>query len=156
MSRLYEIAVNTDSHIVGMGKTIMVSALIQSNTTCDPLPDTAEPPTNKSRQLRLNKAFRPNRAESKVRTPSATLIVAPTSLLNQWAEELQRSSKPGTMEVTVWHGSNRLDLDPAVRNKDEDDKTIDSCRVHENQQCHQRPRNHLRRKHILLSLSYRT
>ncbi|TFK70420.1 hypothetical protein BDN72DRAFT_838861 [Pluteus cervinus] len=109
---------------MGMGKTIMLSALIQSSRACDAEPETAEAPANKSRQLRLNKAFRPNRGDSKARTPSATLIVAPTSLLTQWADELQRSSQPGTMEVVVWHGSNRLDLHAAVQNKDEDDKTI--------------------------------
>ena len=48
--------------------------------------------------------------------PSATLIVAPTSLLAQWAEELQRSSEPDTLNAIVWHGQNRLDLDSAVDN----------------------------------------
>jgi hypothetical protein len=50
------------------------------------------------------------KGKAKPERPSATLIVAPTSLLSQWAEELARSSKPGTMKVLVWHGQNRLDL----------------------------------------------
>ena len=46
--------------------------------------------------------------------PTATLIVAPTSLLTQWQDELLRSSKPDTLKVLVWHGSNRLDLEGMV------------------------------------------
>ncbi|KAF8913214.1 P-loop containing nucleoside triphosphate hydrolase protein [Gymnopilus junonius] len=52
--------------------------------------------------------------------PFATLIVAPTSLLNQWHEELQRSSKPGALKVFVWHGQNRGDLETLI--EDEEDK----------------------------------
>lgn len=99
-----------------MGKTIMLSALIQ--TSCD-----VEPPAtykisdvpSKRRQLRLDSNFRV--AKPGIPTtegPKATLIVAPTSLLNQWAEELKRSSEPDTLEVHIWHGTNRLDLDAIV------------------------------------------
>ena len=48
------------------------------------------------------------------RIPSATLVVAPTSLLNQWGEELKRSSKEGTVEVHIWHGQNRFNLHGAL------------------------------------------
>lgn len=113
-----------------MGKTIMLSALIQTNLSSDDLdeidsdPDPA--PVAKARQLKLNNAFRPvaRRKTQPLRRPSATLIVAPTSLLNQWSEEIQRSSKPGTIKVLVWHGQNRLDLDAAVDDDQENDKTI--------------------------------
>lgn len=107
---------------VGMGKTIMISALIQTSTTCEEVSakEAEGQHATRARQLRLNHAFKP-RVNAKVTpVPSATLIVAPTSLLNQWAEELQRSSKPGTLDVTVWHGSNRLDLTTVV-NEDEDE-----------------------------------
>ncbi|OBZ79900.1 DNA repair protein RAD5 [Grifola frondosa] len=72
--------------------------------------------TSKRRQLKLNSAFPAVSKQQPRHTqgPSATLIVAPTSLLNQWSEELQRSSKSGTFKVLVWHGQNRLDLDAAV------------------------------------------
>jgi DNA repair protein RAD5 len=114
-------------HSVGMGKTIMLSALIQ--TTCEPeLPDPTYQPS-KRRQLRLDNALRgrvkpPTSAVSPpvpFKGPSATLIVAPTSLLTQWQDELLRSSKPDTMDVLVWHGQNRLDLGNLVTQGDDQD-----------------------------------
>ncbi|KAF9245698.1 P-loop containing nucleoside triphosphate hydrolase protein [Melanogaster broomeanus] len=57
---------------MGMGKTIMLTALIHTNKEPEPILD--DP--------------------AKDSTP--TLIVAPTSLLSQWSTELQRSSAPGT------------------------------------------------------------
>ncbi|KAI0652443.1 SNF2 family N-terminal domain-containing protein [Trametes meyenii] len=101
---------------VGMGKTIMLSALIQTARGPE-APSKPDPNASfKRRQLKLNNAFRvaPKHSARPKKGPSATLIVAPTSLLSQWAEELQRSSKPDTLKVLVWHGQNRLDLDAAV------------------------------------------
>ena len=82
---------------------------------------------SKPRQVRLQAAFknhshaksavndapRPQQGTPK-RTPSATLIVAPTSLLNQWGEELKRCSKDGTIEAHIWHGQNRFNLHEAL------------------------------------------
>ncbi|KAJ8084639.1 DNA helicase rad5 [Marasmius tenuissimus] len=84
---------------------------------------TKPPPQN--RQLKLNSAFRPitKRTKKRMASPSATLIVAPTSLINQWGEEIERSSKPGTVEVRVWHGQNREDLEAFV--DDEEPEEID-------------------------------
>ncbi len=94
-----------------MGKTIMLSALIQTSIpTQGPEEESNIPLTAK--QLRLNNAFRP--VNRNTCSSSATLVVAPTSLLNQWAEELKRSSKPGTLDVFIWHGQNRLDLEDVI------------------------------------------
>ncbi|RDX51210.1 hypothetical protein OH76DRAFT_1347561 [Lentinus brumalis] len=106
------------SIMLGMGKTIMLSALIQTAREPEPPADVNANGSSKAKQLRLNNAFRvvQNPPQTQRKGPSATLIVAPTSLLAQWAEELQRSSKPDTLKVLVWHGQNRLDLDAAVDN----------------------------------------
>lgn len=113
-----------NSLIVGMGKTIMLSALIQTSPPTQDPEDSANAPS-KAKQLKLNNAFRPvnHRKSQSTKPPSATLIVAPTSLLNQWSEELQRSSKPGTLDIFVWHGQNRLDLDGLIE-CDDDDRSL--------------------------------
>jgi DNA repair protein RAD5 len=112
------------TNLVGMGKTIMLSALIQMNHG----PDLDGPDENaenkKGRQLKLKHAFRAVHNAGPSKGPSATLIVAPTSLLSQWSEELKRSSKPGTFKILVWHGQNRLDLEAAIADDHEDDKAI--------------------------------
>jgi DNA repair protein RAD5 len=107
----------------------MLSALIQGQTNRDaePMdPKIAAKDSSKRRQLKLDNAFRPvaRQRPKSTKGPSATLIVAPTSLLNQWNEEIQRSSKPGTVKVLVWHGQNRLDLEAAVEADDDDDKLL--------------------------------
>ncbi|KAI0684760.1 SNF2 family N-terminal domain-containing protein [Cytidiella melzeri] len=101
------------SFTLGMGKTIMLSALIQTAREAEDPADDQGP--SKRRQLRLDKNFRSSKQQFACKGPSATLIVAPTSLLSQWAEELTRSSQPGTLKVLVWHGQNRLDLQSVVQ-----------------------------------------
>ncbi|KAG6830349.1 hypothetical protein H0H92_001142 [Tricholoma furcatifolium] len=107
---------------VGMGKTIMLSALIHTSPPSEE--DTKVPPGPKSRQMKLNAAFRPAVKRKPQKPSSATLIVAPTSLLAQWSEELQRSSKPGSIKTHIWHGQNRLDLESAIEDEDDDDTCI--------------------------------
>jgi DNA repair protein RAD5 len=110
-----------------MGKTIMLSALIQTNREPEPEdPKAVTRDNGKNRQLKLDNAFRPvsRQRPKSTKGPSATLIVAPTSLLNQWNEEIQRSSKPGTVKAVVWHGQNRLDLEAATEADDEDDEVL--------------------------------
>ncbi|KAJ7292782.1 RAD5-like protein [Mycena rebaudengoi] len=114
---------------VGMGKTIELAALIHTNCAPDterPAEDQDPAPGGKHRQLKLNNAFKnvSRRKEKPGKAPSATLIVAPTSLLSQWADELKRCSKPGTVDVLVWHGQNRLDLEDALEDDEEGDATI--------------------------------
>ena len=128
---------------VGMGKTIMIASLLHTNRFLPEPPFSSPPPPSfipnnqllpdgpkeksKPRQVRLQTAFknhtnvkpaigdapRPQQGIPK-RIPSATLVVAPTSLLNQWGEELKRCSKEGTVEVHIWHGHNRFGLREAL------------------------------------------
>lgn len=105
----------------------MLSALIQTNYEPEiEDPETTGKDASKNRQLKLNNAFRSvDRQHPKLtKGPSATLIVAPTSLLNQWSEEIQRSSKPGTVKVFIWHGQNRLDLEAAIEDDGDDDNAL--------------------------------
>ncbi|KIP11786.1 hypothetical protein PHLGIDRAFT_83110 [Phlebiopsis gigantea 11061_1 CR5-6] len=118
-----------DGNVLGMGKTIMLSALIQ--TARDPeAADLSGRTASRRKQLRLDNAFRKRREESPGESapalgPSATLIVAPTSLLTQWQDELLRSSRPDTLRALIWHGQNRLDLESIVEGQDGKTKGID-------------------------------
>ncbi|KAG5341638.1 hypothetical protein C0989_008396 [Termitomyces sp. Mn162] len=107
---------------VGMGKTIMLAALIHTSLSSEE--DMKVPPGAKPRQLKLNAAFYPAAQRKPQKSSSATLIVAPTSLLAQWSEELERSSKPESMKVLVWHGQNRLDLEAVIEDSNDDNACI--------------------------------
>lgn len=104
----------------------MVSSLIQTNSTPDSeiLPESSEP--SKSRralQPTLNfKSAPKSRALS--RQPSATLIVAPLSLLAQWKAELDRSSKRGTIKTVIYHGSARADLEALTDDKNDSEHVV--------------------------------
>ncbi|KAL7413539.1 SNF2 family N-terminal domain-containing protein [Mrakia frigida] len=41
--------------------------------------------------------------------PSATLVVAPVSLLHQWESELKKSAKKNSLRVIIYHGASRKD-----------------------------------------------
>lgn len=45
--------------------------------------------------------------------PRATLVIAPMTLLSQWCDELQRSSKDG-MSVLMYYGSNRTNVQDEI------------------------------------------
>ncbi|KAJ7044998.1 DNA repair protein RAD5 [Mycena alexandri] len=110
-----------------LGKTIELAALIHTNCAPDTDRPADEPVPGKQRQLKLNNAFKKVPRRKTQRPPSATLIVAPTSLLSQWEGELQRCSKPGTLKIILWHGQNRLDLEDAL--EEDDDEEDDGDKV---------------------------
>ena len=103
----------------------MLSALIQTSLAPQEHEEASLDAPIKATQLKLNNAFQVanQRKPATRKPPSATLIVAPTSLLNQWFKELERSSQPGTLHAIIWHGQNRLDLEDLVGQND-DDKTM--------------------------------
>ncbi|KAJ3978119.1 DNA repair protein RAD5 [Lentinula raphanica] len=105
-----------------MKLTTVSSALIHTNLGSDEPID--EGLTLKQRQLKLNDAFRSakNRKDKPSSPPTATLIVSPTSLIDQWAEEIERSSKPGAVKILVWHGPNRDDLETVLEEGGDSEK----------------------------------
>ena len=53
------------------------------------------------------------KSKIKGNTPRATLVVAPMTLLSQWCEELQKSSKDG-MNVLMYYGTNRRSVQEEI------------------------------------------
>lgn len=53
------------------------------------------------------------KAKAKKNGATATLVVAPMTLLSQWCDELERSSKDG-MQVLLYYGSNRSNLQAEI------------------------------------------
>jgi DNA repair protein RAD5 len=97
-----------------MGKTIILASLIHMNRSAPndtSVTEVRSKVTSKTRQIRLDTAFKQQKTS---RPLNATLVVAPTSLINQWGEELRRCSTAGTLEVHIWHGQNRLDLEATL------------------------------------------
>lgn len=85
----------------------MVSALIHSR---QPSPSSPNDQDDKPMKSETSGNFlRPakRRRQLSKKTPFATLIVAPMTLLSHWKSELDRSSQPGTVHATIWHGSSR-------------------------------------------------
>lgn len=101
-----------------MGKTIQIASLIH---TAKPTSDEGDgPPLGvKRKQISIDRSFKARMVESRgAASCHATLVIAPTSLLSQWAAELQRASKPGTLKVMVWHGANRANLEANINGAD--------------------------------------
>lgn len=97
---------------MGLGKTIQIASLIHSVKNDVESRATSVEVKPRMRQLAIDRAFKATTtSRSRSTTCRTTLVIAPTSLLSQWESELQRSSKQGTLNVTVWHGANRGGLE---------------------------------------------
>ncbi|GAA6004576.1 hypothetical protein JCM11491_002156 [Sporobolomyces phaffii] len=107
---------------MGLGKTIMVASLIHTNTPWNSDPaeeasdaesDASEQPVAKPRfilqtQSRLSKSKQSSKPRLPAGKPRATLVVAPMTLLSQWCDELERSSKQkGGLRVLMYYGAGR-------------------------------------------------
>lgn len=91
---------------MGLGKTIQMLSLIHSNR-----PDMSAEHDSASSQAEarqpitaLDRIRTAERRQAVVPAPRTTLVVAPMSLLSQWASEAERASKPGTMKTLVYYG----------------------------------------------------
>ncbi|KAM0788905.1 hypothetical protein ACM66B_002987 [Microbotryomycetes sp. NB124-2] len=120
---------------MGLGKTIMIASLL--HTALPQVGDeTSSEDSDQGSDGGVSRRKRATAMQSKLKgsdgklaqhssdrryksgRPKATLVIAPMTLIGQWCEELQRSSKEG-LNVLMYYGSNRTDL------QDEIDSGID-------------------------------
>lgn len=106
-------------------------SLILTNRTYPPELEEAdqELAAKNKKPLRLGKAFEVLGDRAPRKRTNSTLIIAPTSLLNQWETEIQRACEKGTLKTLVWHGSTRLDLEDALEDGEGVDVVITSYGV---------------------------
>ncbi|KAK5137261.1 hypothetical protein LTR08_000231 [Meristemomyces frigidus] len=88
---------------MGLGKTIEMLSLIHTHTS----PEQQAAISNGALDT-VNSLPRLPKTSSQVESaPATTLVVAPMSLLAQWASEAQKASKDGTLKVLVYYGSEK-------------------------------------------------
>ncbi|KAK8220148.1 DNA helicase rad5 [Zalaria obscura] len=88
---------------MGLGKTIEMLSLVHSHTSEYGLGGQASTSGGSVNNLpRL-----PKNSSSVERAPCTTLVVAPMSLLAQWASEAEKASKPGTLKTLVYYGTEK-------------------------------------------------
>ncbi|KAK4546333.1 hypothetical protein LTR36_002010 [Oleoguttula mirabilis] len=88
---------------MGLGKTIEMLSLIHTHTS----PEQQAAVSNGTLDS-VNSLPRLPKSSSQVEAaPATTLVVAPMSLLAQWASEAQKASKEGTLKVLVYYGSEK-------------------------------------------------
>lgn len=92
---------------MGLGKTIEMLSLIHSHKS-----DAGSSQSRDTSGMSVNSLSRQPMASSRILpAPHTTLVVAPTSLLAQWENEAMKASKPGTMKVLVYYGTDKsIDL----------------------------------------------
>lgn len=87
---------------MGLGKTIEMLSLIHTHTSEFGLGGTVANPSSVTNLPRL-----PKSSTSVERAPCTTLVVAPMSLLAQWASEAEKASKSGSLKTLVYYGSDK-------------------------------------------------
>jgi DNA repair protein RAD5 len=91
---------------MGLGKTIQMLSLVHSHRSPEHLAaldavgsNEKDPASSLTRQ--------PPSTPTLKRALATTLVVAPMSLLAQWASEAEKASKPGTIRVLIYYGSEK-------------------------------------------------
>lgn len=88
---------------MGLGKTIEMLSLIHTHTSPEQQAAVSNALDSVNSLPRL-----PKKSSAEVTpAPATTLVVAPMSLLAQWASEAQKASKEGTLKVLVYYGSEK-------------------------------------------------
>lgn len=88
---------------MGLGKTIEMLSLVHSHTS--PEQQAALGDTNGDAVTSLPRLGR--NSSGVEYAPATTLVVAPMSLLAQWASEADKASKEGTLKVLIYYGSDK-------------------------------------------------
>lgn len=91
---------------MGLGKTIEMLSLIHSHRSPEHqelIDDSTNPRTDAVSSL----ARQPMASNTIRKAPATTLVVAPMSLLAQWASEAEKASKAGTLKVLVYYGNEK-------------------------------------------------
>ncbi|KAF4551258.1 DNA repair protein rad5-like protein [Elsinoe fawcettii] len=86
---------------MGLGKTIEMLSLIHSHTSEFGLGG------GKSTGSMLDLPRLPKNSAAIERAPCTTLVIAPMSLLAQWASEAEKASKPGTLKTMMYYGADK-------------------------------------------------
>ncbi|KAG0015645.1 hypothetical protein BGZ80_009728, partial [Entomortierella chlamydospora] len=94
---------------MGLGKTVQTMALIVSRP-CGPIDDPVI--------WDNTKVYYEPPAENLLVKTKATLILAPVSLIHQWAEELRSKTQPGLLKIYVYHGKDRFSDPELLRRYD--------------------------------------
>ncbi|EMC98107.1 hypothetical protein BAUCODRAFT_67041 [Baudoinia panamericana UAMH 10762] len=88
---------------MGLGKTIEMLSLIHSHTSPEQQAAVQSGSLGSVNSLpRL-----PKTSADVERAPATTLVVAPMSLLAQWASEAEKASKQGTLKVLLYYGNEK-------------------------------------------------
>ncbi|KAF2161362.1 hypothetical protein M409DRAFT_69738 [Zasmidium cellare ATCC 36951] len=90
---------------MGLGKTIEMLSLIHSHRS--PEHESVLNDTGAEADAVSSLARQPLTSGKVKQAPATTLVVAPMSLLAQWASEAEKASKPGTLKVLVYYGNEK-------------------------------------------------
>ncbi|KAK3105456.1 DNA helicase rad5, partial [Teratosphaeriaceae sp. CCFEE 6253] len=88
---------------MGLGKTIEMLSLMHSHTS----PEQQAAAASATHDSVNNLPRLPKNNTSVERAPATTLVVAPMSLLAQWASEAEKASRASTLKVLVYYGSEK-------------------------------------------------
>lgn len=91
---------------MGLGKTIEMLSLVHSHTSPEQQAAIAaggaaaeDSVSSLTRQLK--------KTDDVISAPATTLVVAPMSLLAQWASEAEKASRPGTLRTMMYYGNEK-------------------------------------------------
>lgn len=92
---------------MGLGKTIEMLSLIHTHKSPEHQEIIDDDDTDAQVDAVSSLARQPMASSTVRKAPATTLVVAPMSLLAQWASEAEKASKAGTLKVLVYYGSEK-------------------------------------------------